>query len=495
MASFTHTRIYPHKKIISRSRSKILRTNTLQKWVVIAIACIAIMFVIGVGWSLAQSIKSQAQSAITQTSSFISSTFGKEMIKDEYGNINILLVWYGWWWHQWWYLADTIIVASYDPSLHSVSMISIPRDLIINLSWYINKINAILPYKYSKTKDLELSTMFLAQKAGEITSLDIPYYMLIDFEWFEKVIDSLGGIDLYVPRKIYDTTFPWPNWSYTTFSLNSGQQHLDGVTALKYARSRHSTSDFSRSQRQQLILKAVFAKMTDGWSLSLSTVKRLYQSYVDVVKTNISLDEMIGLLRYGKTVPAIHSFGLTMECSNAVRRTMPAWCLLYPVDASTGWSFNGMSWLLPVWSTASKLSYYNKTQYFGHLVAHNQSYLNEAIPIIIRNASDKTYAKKFPYRNGIAWSIASKMRRYGFAINAVENSDIPSTGTIAVVTTDQAYEETIRMMKLFVTIDEVRKENPPTGMSGEILSWNITLYLWNTSLDQYGAKPFNYYNE
>lgn len=62
------------------------------------------------------------------------------------------------------------------------------------------------------------------------------------------------------------------------------------------------------------------------------------------------------------------------------------------------------------------------------------------------------------------------MRRYGFAINAVENSDTPSTGTIAVVTTDQPYEETIRMMKLFVTIDEIRKENPPTGMSGEILS-------------------------
>lgn len=495
MSSFTHTKIYPHKKIINRPWYQIFGTGGIQRWVIIGIALIAITFVITVGWSLAKSIQIKAQWAISQTSSFISSTFGKDMIKDEYGNINVILIGYGGGWHQWGYLADTIIVASYDPSLHSVSMISIPRDLIINASWYINKVNAILPHQYSKTKDIWLATMFLAQKVWEITSLDISYYMLIDFAWFEKMIDSLGGIDVYVPRKVYDTTFPWPNWSYTTFSLNSGQQHLDGLTALKYARSRHSTSDFSRSQRQQLILKAIFAKITNGWSLSLSTVKKLHQSYIDMIKTNISLDEMIGLLQYGKSVPQIHSFGLTMECSNLVWRTMPAWCLLYPVDSSTWGTFNGMSGLLPIGSTSSKLSYYKKTQYFWHLVAHNQWYLSENIPITIRNAGDKAYAKKFPYRNGLAGSIASKLQRYGFDITTVDNSDNPSTWTIAIVTTDQPYEETIRMLKLFVTIDEIKKEDAPKNLSGEALPGNITLYLGNTTLDQYGSKPFSYYNE
>lgn len=495
MSSFTHTRIYPHKKIVSRSRKDMISRWGVKKWIIIFVAIIAVILVISVGWSLARTIQIRTQSAIAQTSSFISSTFGKEMIKDDYGNINILLVGYGGGGHQWGYLADTIIVASYDPSLHSVSMLSIPRDLVVNLSGYINKVNAILPYKYSKTKDIDLATMFLAQKVTEITSIDIPYYMLIDFQWFEKVVDSLGGIDVYVPRKIYDTTYPWPNRSYTTFSLNSGQQHLDGATALKYARSRHSTSDFSRSQRQQLIIKAVFAKMTGGWSLSLSMVKKLYQSYKDIVTTNINLDEIIWLLRYGSSVPIIHSFGLTMECSNAVWRTMSAGCLLYPVDSSTGWAFNGMSGLLPVGSTASKLSYYKKTQYFWHLIAHNQSYLNENIPIIIRNASEKDYAKKFPYRNGIAGSLAAKLRRYGFQVTEVGNSDTSSTGTIAIVNTDEDYEETLRMLNLFLKIDEVKKEDAPKNMSGEILSGAITLYLGNTTLDQYGSKPFSYYNE
>lgn len=494
MSAFTHTRIYPHKKIVSRSRYDIFSKGWIQKTVVIAIALVAIFLVISVGGSLAKSIQIKTQSAITQTSSFISSTFGKEMIKDEYGNINVLLVGYGGGWHQWWYLADTMIVASYDPSLHSTSMISVPRDLIINLSWYINKINAILPYKYNQTKDIGLATMFLAQKVGEVTSLDIPYYMLIDFQWFEKLIDSLGGIDVYVPKRVHDTTYPGPT-SYITFSINSGQQHLDGATALKYARSRHSSSDFSRSQRQQIIIKWVFSKITAKESLSLSTVKKLYQSYSDIITTNISLDEMIGLLKYGKSIPSIHSFGLTMECSNAVWRTMAAGCLLYPVDSSTGGAFNGMSGLLPVGSTSSRISYYMRTQYFGHLVAHNQSYLNENIPIIIRNAGHKDYAKKFPYRNGIAASLAAKLKRYGFQVTEVNNSDTGSTGTIAVVTTDQDYEETIRMLRLFVTIDEVQKEPAPTNMSGEVLSGAITLYLGNTTLDQYGSKPFNYYNE
>lgn len=427
---------------------------------------------------------------ISNTTKKISTTLGKDMIKDDYGNINVLLVWYGWGGHAGWYLADSIIVASYDPKLHSASLISLPRDLIVNASGYVNKINAVMAYKYNKTKDLAISANFLASKVSEITSLKISYYALIDFDGFASLIDAIGGIQINVPKRIYDTTYPWPNWSYTTFSLNSWLQNLDGATALKYARSRHSTSDFSRSQRQQQIIQAIMDKVTKGGVVSLGVLKEFYNTYNKMVTTNVQLDEIIGLLKYGKTLPKLHSFWYTMECSNEIRKTMKPACLLYPVNSE---DFGGMAGLLPAWSTSSKISFYNYMQYFADTVAHNQWYLNESLPISIYNATDKIYAKKFPYRDSISKKLASKLKRYGFIINNVDNASYSSTGTTAVVAGAGDYKETIRILKLYVNIDDVQHIPALTWSSGEILPTIVNLYLGNNYLDQVGNKPFNYY--
>lgn len=488
--SFTQKKIHPIGFV---EQGKDLLLDTIKKSLLgITILSVLwwVIYVSGFLKGTTQAISQVGNNFITNTTNTISSNFGTEMIKDEYGNINVLLVWYGGKNHDGGYLADSIIVASYDPVLHSASLISLPRDMIVNASWYINKINAVLAYKQIKTKDLAISAEFLSSKVSEITSLKIPYYALIDFDWFAELIDTMGGIEINVPKRIYDTTYPWPNWSYTTFSLNSWLQKLDWATALKYARSRHSTSDFSRSQRQQQIIQSMMSTVTKGWVLSLGMVKDFYDTYKKMVTTNIQWDEMIGLLKYGKTLPQLYSFWYTMECGNDTRKTMKPACLLYPVDSSL---FNGMAWLLPIGASPGKISFYGYTQYFADFVAHNQWYLKEKLPISIYNATDKLYAKKFPYRDWVSRKLASKLKRYGFIVDNVDNASYASTGTTAVIIGDAKYEETLRMLKLYVNIDNVETLPASVWASGQILPSTINLYLGNSYLDQVWNKPFNYY--
>ncbi len=95
----------------------------------------------------------------------------------------------------------------------------------------------------------------LAEKVSEITGQGIDGYIVIDFSGFKNIVDALGGIHIDVPKDLVDREYPDNNWGYEVFTVRAGPQDFDGATALKYARSRHSTSDFDRSERQQLLLK------------------------------------------------------------------------------------------------------------------------------------------------------------------------------------------------------------------------------------------------
>lgn len=434
------------------------------------------------------SVLKNAGSSITNTTTqLVANTIGKEMVRDENWNINVMLVWYWGLKHQWWMLADSIIVASFDPKAYSVSMISVPRDLIVNASWYINKINSIMAFWYSKSKSIDIAAEKLKDKLSEITNLSIPYYALVDFNGFIDFIDKLWGVDVYVPKRVYDTTYPWPNYSYTTFSINSWQHHMDWALALKYARSRHSSSDFSRSQRQQLILKAALTKMTQN-GLSVSKIKDIYALYTEYVHTNISLDEMLGLLAYGNSIPNLHSFWLTVECTNSQRKTMTPWCLLYPVVQEL---FNGMSGMLPIWATISSISSYKYIQWFSLFVAHNQWFLNEAVPVTLHNAIDPVYAKQYRYRDQIVSKLAILLKRHGFLIDNVQNSDPTSWDTRVIITWTWTYEWTLEALQKIFPIDKVEYNQATVDLSGNELTGHIDIYVGNTFIDKFWNQSFN----
>lgn len=117
---------------------------------------------------------------------------------------------------------------------------------------------------------------------------------------------------------------------------------MNGEKALQYARSRHSTSDFARSLRQQIILKAVFEKIK---SQGITKLRKVYEDYINMVKTNISLQEVLGMAKYMYKIDKVFSYGLTTECSTLNYIYSTPGCFLYTPARE---AFNGASVMIPI---------------------------------------------------------------------------------------------------------------------------------------------------
>jgi LCP family protein required for cell wall assembly len=115
----------------------------------------------------------------------------------------------------------------------------------------------------NNSKDTPEAITLVEKTITEVTGLPIDYFAILNFDGFEKTIDSIGGINIMNERDIFDSRYPGPNYSYETFQLKKGFHQLDGATALKYARERHNDpeGDFGRAKRQQQIMQAIKNKV------------------------------------------------------------------------------------------------------------------------------------------------------------------------------------------------------------------------------------------
>ncbi len=213
--------------------------------------------------------------------------------------INFLLLGMGGVGHEGPYLTDTIILMSVKPKEKQVAMVSIPRDLLVNISGYgsrkINNINAFAEMKERGSGGAET-----ARAVSEVFQIPIHYYIRADFAGFETLVDKLGGLSIYVDRSFTDYQYPTDDFKYQFVSFEEGWQVMDGATALKFVRSRHGTngeaSDFARSRRQQKILIALKDKV-----LSFSTflnpfkLQSIYEASQNSISTNLEMWEMLKL--------------------------------------------------------------------------------------------------------------------------------------------------------------------------------------------------------
>jgi LCP family protein required for cell wall assembly len=197
-------------------------------------------------------------------------------------------------------LTDSIIIASVNPKTYQTAMLSVPRDLYVRIpdtSSY-TKINAL----YARGRDRRGKTTEgiedLKSALSEMTGLPIHYYVALDFDGFEKVIDELKGVKIQVPKSLHDERYPGPNFSYQTFDIEEGLQDLDGETALKYARTRHNEEgDFGRAYRQQQILEATRQKAFSLETLAnVPAVNNILNILGDHLRTDVPLNEMESFL-------------------------------------------------------------------------------------------------------------------------------------------------------------------------------------------------------
>jgi LCP family protein required for cell wall assembly len=195
------------------------------------------------------------------------------------------------------------MVASIDRESRKSAFLSLPRDLFVPIpeSDLAIKLNSL--YQYGLSQDEGVEPLRVAVE--NITGLDIPYTVIVDFDGFEHIIDEVGGVTVYSERDILDTRYPGKNYSYETFELSAGWHTLDGATALKYARERHSDpeGDFGRAKRQQQILKAFQEKVFSVRTLiNAPSLSRILDTLGSSVRTNLTVPEILELADLTRTI-------------------------------------------------------------------------------------------------------------------------------------------------------------------------------------------------
>jgi len=188
--------------------------------------------------------------------------------------------------------SDTLIVVHVNPQEKWASMLSIPRDSVVQIPRVgQQKINFAYTYGfmhpdslYGKGTAPEASGGALAAEAVEnFLDVRIDYIAQVDFRGFERLVDMIGGIKVDVQKPILDAEYPTENFGFERIYIPAGLQMLDGYTALRYARSRHSGTDFERSRRQQQVLRAFLEEfqrrgLLDQIDLLSQMVENLQQS-------------------------------------------------------------------------------------------------------------------------------------------------------------------------------------------------------------------------
>ena len=240
-------------------------------------------------------------------------------LKGEDGErINILLLGVGGEGHSGGELTDTIMIASIKPTTNKASLLSIPRDLYVQVP-NMNRSSKINAVKFLGDKSREKNGIeLLKQTVSEVSGLDIHYYVELDFKGFIKIIDDLGGIDVYLENDINDPAYPNFSRGYDPFYITKGWHHLDGATALKVARSRHSRmGDFDRIERQQDIIRAAKQKTFEKYSeFDIFTFKKILDSMGDNLRTDIQIKE---LPRFYKISKEIKNHKITAEVIDTKR--------------------------------------------------------------------------------------------------------------------------------------------------------------------------------
>lgn len=241
-------------------------------------------------------------------------SFGKGLKTDRHGHTNIVLAGTGGGMHDGGDLTDTLMVASIDHENKKVSLLSIPRDLYVksnklNSGERINAIYFTAKKRFDSSKE---ALEEIKNVTSALVGMHIDYYIKVDFGGFRQIVDSIGGLDIIVEKDIYDPFYPLgESVHYQTFALKAGLQHLDGETALKYARSRKTSSDFDRSRRQHQLLAAIKEKTL---SLNILTnpakIMEIFNALKSSFETDLSLNEIITLAKISKEISKenIYSF-------------------------------------------------------------------------------------------------------------------------------------------------------------------------------------------
>ena len=213
--------------------------------------------------------------------------------------------------------SDMLVVAHLDFAKNTISLLSIPRDTRAPVPGHgITKINAAH----------QAGGPVLSEKVVQSTfGIESGKYLALDFEGFEQAIDTLGGVDLVVDKKMdYDD-----NWGHLHIHLKPGLQHLNGQQAMGFVRFRHSDSDLVRTQRQQTLLAALKSKLRSPETLT--KIGPLLDTIDSHLESDLSMDQKVALARFVHDTPREDVHMTTLPSREAGSNVAADWPKAGPV--------------------------------------------------------------------------------------------------------------------------------------------------------------------
>lgn len=176
---------------------------------------------------------------------------------------------------------DTIIFANVDIDNKKISLLSVPRDLY----YQDKKINSV----YSEKGIAEFK-----KQLQDILGYKIHKYILVDMYAFRDIVDLIGGIDVTLEEDLIDPSYKaCDNGVCSTLYYEAGTYHFNGTQALRVARSRHYSSDYSRAERQQLILEALKSKAQNLKLGDAGAILGIIKTVLASTETDIGADEAL----------------------------------------------------------------------------------------------------------------------------------------------------------------------------------------------------------
>lgn len=224
-------------------------------------------------------------------------------------------------------LTDTLILVVLDERSGRVGLVSIPRDLAIDIPNHgLDRINTV--YGLAAVRGLR-PLVQLKETVGELLAVTVHHVVVVNLALFEQLVDALGGVTVEVPCPILDNFLDKRTESgRRLLDVPSGSVHMDGVTTAMYVRSRHGRSDFSRARRQQAVLAGIHRGL-----LQLGHLGRLPEVWRAVernVATDLKRYQLLTLAERALTVDGQKLHGLVFSEHEAQPRRDRGRALLFP---------------------------------------------------------------------------------------------------------------------------------------------------------------------
>jgi len=336
------------------------------------------------------------------------------------GRINVLLLGRGGGNHDGPDLTDSMMVASIDPVNHTSTLISIPRDLWvdipnegamkINAAWETGEFNYLHKVAPGSTDPNAIQAGFdeADQVVESVLGITIHYNVLVNFQAFQQAVDTVGGVTVKVPSDLVDPTMAWENGNNSVLA-KAGTDNFNGKQALLYVRSRETTSDFARADRQRAVLVALKNKVATAGTLSNPLkLAKLMNTFGNNVQTDLSIKDAQRLYSIVEGIPDAKTTSLSLTGRA-------------PHDYFTTGNMAGQSITLPT----AGLFNYNSIQAYIRTQLKDPYLMKENAKVTVLNGTGVA---------GLAAAKANELKSYGY--NVVSAGNAPTNTVVQTTVVD-----------------------------------------------------------